>query len=92
MLNLLQQTPLFQELTRDVVQQAEQRGEQRGRVEGGLQLLQRLFEHKFGPLPEDLRMTLEAIADAQELDRLGLGLMDAPDVETFRRQIYNGEP
>lgn len=83
MLNLLQQTPLFQELTQDAVQ--------RGRVEGGLQLLQLLFEHKFGPLPEDLQTALETVADVDELDHLGLSLIDAPDVETFRKQIRSVE-
>jgi predicted transposase YdaD len=91
MLNLLQETPLFQELTRDIVEQAEQRGEQRGRVAEGLQLLQQVFEHKFGPLPKDLQAALEAVTDAAELNRLHLCLLDTPDIKTFRGQIRSGE-
>ncbi|MBC8121663.1 MAG: hypothetical protein H7Y22_07490 [Gemmatimonadaceae bacterium] len=79
MMNLLQQTPLFQELTRDIVLEAEQRG----RIHTVLHQL----EHKFGPLPEDVMTALQEITDSVTLDRLGLAVLDAPDLDTFRQQI-----
>ncbi|BAC91784.1 DUF4351 domain-containing protein [Gloeobacter violaceus] len=53
------------------------------------QLLLRLLERKFGPLPQDLRTSLQTITDGDALDRLGLALIDAPDLETF--QMLSGE-
>ncbi len=78
-MNLLQQTPLFQELTRDIVLQTEQRVR--------LDFVLRQLEHKFGPLPEDLTTTLQEITDLSTLDRLGLALLDAADLETFKEQL-----
>ncbi len=82
-MNLLQQTPLFEELTRDIVQQAEQHGEQRGRIQTLLLQLQ----YKFGPLPAEVITALQGISDPETLNRLGLAVLEAPDLNTFRRQI-----
>jgi hypothetical protein len=79
LMNLLQQTPLFQELTRDIVLEAEQRSK--------VQTLLHLLEHKFGLLPEAVATALQAITDLQILDRLGLALLDAPDLDTFCQQL-----
>lgn len=86
-MNLLQQTPLFQELTRDIVLEAEQRAEKHVRLD----FLLHQLEHKFGPLPEDVKAALQATTDLGTLDRLGLALLDAPDLDTFRQQIPSAQ-
>ncbi|UFP95843.1 hypothetical protein [Gloeobacter morelensis] len=79
MLSLLHETPLFQELTQELVQEADRHAR--------LQFLQHLLEHKFGPLPEDLLTALQAVTDVDALDRLGLAVLDAVDIDAFRQQL-----
>ncbi|BAC88259.1 DUF4351 domain-containing protein [Gloeobacter violaceus] len=86
-MSLLTETPLFQELTRELVQQAVQQAVHETEQRTRLQFLLHQLEHKFGPLPEDMLTALQAIADTDALDTLGLALLDAPDIEAFRRQL-----
>ncbi|MBW4697654.1 MAG: hypothetical protein KME03_07120 [Aphanocapsa lilacina HA4352-LM1] len=79
LMNLLQQTPLFQELTRDIVLETERRSK--------VQTLLHQLGHRFGSVPEAVATALQAITDPQILDRLSLALLDAPDLDTFRRQL-----
>lgn len=73
------------------MQEAVEEAERRSRIESRLQLLQHQLEYKSGLLPEDMLTVLQAIADVDELDRLGLSLLDALDIQTFRAQIRGGE-
>ncbi|AGY59162.1 hypothetical protein [Gloeobacter kilaueensis] len=78
-MNLLQQTPLFQELTRDIVLEAEQRGR--------IQALLVQLEYRFGPVPAEVETALQGISDPKILDRLGLAVLQAPDLNTFQQQV-----
>ncbi|BAC88119.1 glr0178 [Gloeobacter violaceus PCC 7421] len=79
MLSLLQETPLFQELTQELVREADRRAR--------LQFLQHQLEHKFGPMPEDVLTALQAITDVDALARLGIAVLDAMDIDAFRQQL-----
>ncbi len=80
LMNLLQQTPLFQELTRDLVQQAVQEEALRGRIE----FLLRLLESKFGPLSDDLRQQLQQLTDLEQLENLFDVALEVPTLDDFR--------
>ena len=50
--------------------EAEEHGMNRGRTEGFRAALRRYLESRFGPLPETITRRLDAIADAETLERL----------------------
>lgn len=58
-------------------EQGLRQGLERGRAQGQLQLLQRLLEQRFGPLPEGVRERLAAIRDLSAVDRLIRQLFEA---------------
>ncbi|UFP96461.1 hypothetical protein [Gloeobacter morelensis] len=78
-MSLLSETPLFQALTQERVQEAIRQSK--------LQSLLALLEHKFGPLPDDLREALLAIEVAEELDGLLLAAADARDLQGVRNRL-----
>ena len=51
--------------------------EARGRLEGIRGLILRQLEHRFGPLPQEVRGCVEGLDDQSELDRLSDQLLDA---------------
>ncbi|UFP94811.1 hypothetical protein [Gloeobacter morelensis] len=80
MFDLLQDTPLGQQL----LQEAERRGEQQGQAEGLRRALVRALTHRFGNLSTDLQATLNGIDDSGQLEQLLDLVLDAPDLDAFR--------
>ncbi len=64
----------------DMLDQARYEGEQKGQQHGQIQLLARLLEHKFGPLPPQYQAQLSR-ASADQLQNWSLNLLDAQRVE-----------
>lgn len=52
-------------------------GRQEGRIEGIREVLLKLLQLKFGPLPPSARRTLEAISRKRELERLAGRILKA---------------
>ena len=78
MFDLLQDTPLGQQLL--------QESELRGEVAGLRRALVRQLTHRFGPLPDELLASLQSITQPERLELLLDAATDAPDLASFRRQ------
>ena len=59
-------------------------GRKEGREEGLRQVLLRLLERRFGPLPESVRTQVEAIASPRRLTRLAEQVLVASSLEDLR--------
>jgi predicted transposase YdaD len=82
-MSLLTETPLFQELTQELTQQARQEGV----IEARRADLLRVLTRKFGPVSEDLREAIQLIQDSERLERLLDAVIDAPDLDSFRSSL-----
>jgi len=78
-MNLLLDTPLFQELTQEI--------QQLSRQEEKVEALLRLLNHKFGPVPTDVLTRFQQITEPEILDQLSLAILDAPTFANFCERL-----
>ena len=72
--------PWLRELVLQREREGEARGEAQGAVRGEANLLGRMLERRFGPLPDWARRRIES-ADTVTLETWGLRLIDAASLE-----------
>ncbi|WP_017324809.1 hypothetical protein [Synechococcus sp. PCC 7336] len=65
----------------------EARGEARGKAEEGKRMLVRLLSHQFGPLPQAVSTSLQAIANPERLEELLDIALEAESLEDFQKNL-----
>ena len=64
-----------------LVDEGWQKGVETGLEQGGKQMLLRLLGVRFGPLPEDVKRRVEAIASAERLNQIAEQVLGAKSLE-----------
>lgn len=69
------------------IQQGIQKGMPIGIQQGARHLLIQQLTKKFGPISEEIENKIKAITDLDELDKLGIALLDVRSLEEFVAEL-----
>jgi hypothetical protein len=83
MSNILLESPIFEELFGEKLEEARQQT----LLETERQAVLRALQHKFKSLPEELTQRMDSITDHQRLEQLHYAAIDAATLESFRQQL-----
>jgi hypothetical protein len=83
MSNILLESPIFEELFGDRLEEARQQT----RLDVRKQILLETLKHKFGVLPEEITEKVASISDVQRLKQLYYAAIDAAALESFQQQL-----
>jgi hypothetical protein len=83
MSNILLESPIFEELFGEKLEEARQQT----LLDTERQAVLRALQHKFRSLPEELTQRMESITDRQRLEQLLYAAMDAATLESFQQQL-----
>ncbi|WP_017327601.1 DUF4351 domain-containing protein [Synechococcus sp. PCC 7336] len=74
-------------LLKDWLSEAEARGKAEGKAEEGQRMLARLLSRQFGPLPQAVASSLQAIAAPERLEELVDAALEATSLEDFQQNL-----
>jgi hypothetical protein len=83
MSNILLESPIFEELFGDRLEEARQQTHLDDRKQAVLETL----EHKFGVLPKEITDRVASISDVQRLKKLHYAAIDAVTLESFQQHL-----
>jgi hypothetical protein len=83
MSNILLESPIFEELFGEKLEEARQQT----LLDTERQAVLRALQHKFRSLPEELTQRMESVTDRQRLEQLLYAAMDAASLESFQQQL-----